>query len=584
MCEVSTGDCFEPECERDRECGIGQICEGGRCLTDTAEDRDQDGVPDLEDSCPDVANADQEDNDGDGQGDACDTDDDNDGIEDDEDNCPLASNEDQTDTDGDGQGDACGADNDGDSIGDDEDNCPLIANEDQTDTDEDGQGDACDADDDGDNDPDDSDCAPLNRNINHNALEACNGLDDDCDGDVDEGSGNDGCQNFYVDGDGDGFGQGNPQCLCAPDGEFVVQELGDCDDDDRNANPDAQESCNDKDDNCDGAIDELWEPEKGTACDSPDDVDQCLGGALVCTEDQQGLRCSDGPEPDSDPEVCDGGDNDCDDVVDEGFALGVECTVGRGACQNTGTTICNPDNAQDTICNVGPLAPGVEMCGDDIDNDCDGRIDEGFDELNDPCTIDTNVGMCREGTFACAGEDLICEADFAPFSVDEICDDQDNDCDGETDEDGQWPDPDDHEPNNTFFEGLPNSGPEFDTVTSLQYFSSSANFHNASDTDTYVAEGIPGFSRFLLCRLRNMPSVNMEARIRVSLIGVQGRPVIGDRSANLSNDEVYLESLSNTNGALPPYQFAISVDARSGIGPCFSTYEVECKFSSRRAW
>ena len=83
-------------------------------------DSDNDGVPDTNDNCPNVANADQADSDGDGAGDACD-------------NCPNVANADQADSDGDSVGDAC-------------DNCPETQNATQDDCDADGVGDVCDAD------------------------------------------------------------------------------------------------------------------------------------------------------------------------------------------------------------------------------------------------------------------------------------------------------------------------------------------------------------------------------------------------------------------------------------------------------
>jgi hypothetical protein len=109
-------------------------CEGG--------DMDSDGVPDITDNCPSIANPTQTDSDGDGDGDACDNcqfvanpdqrDVDSDGIGDECDGCPANPNPSQADSDTDGRQDAC-------------DNCPSIANVSQADTDADLIGDACDA-------------------------------------------------------------------------------------------------------------------------------------------------------------------------------------------------------------------------------------------------------------------------------------------------------------------------------------------------------------------------------------------------------------------------------------------------------
>jgi hypothetical protein len=212
----------------------------------TIPDGDGDGVLDSVDNCPTTPNTDQLDSDGDGQGNACDSDDDNDGVPDGGDNCPIVANPNQLDTDGDGQGDACDSDDDGDGAPDSGDNCPLVANPDQIDTDGDGQGDACDNDDDGDGVPDDDgngggDNCPLVPNPDQadsdgdGTGDACE-TDDDNDGvpDVD-----DNCPTVanpdQLDSDGDGVGDAcevpttGPLATCtqfAPTNSVATGETG----------------------------------------------------------------------------------------------------------------------------------------------------------------------------------------------------------------------------------------------------------------------------------------------------------------------------------------------------------------------
>lgn len=177
-----------------------------------SHDTDNDGILDDEDNCPAIANADQADNDGDGQGDVCDADDDADAILDVHDNCPFVANFDQADQDGDQVGDVCDPDIDGDTILNTTDNCPLIANADQSDLDGDGLGDACDPDDDNDGVLDVSDNCPLIANADQGDLDA-DGLGDVCDPDDDNDGVADASDNcpFIAnsdqnDFDGDGLG------------------------------------------------------------------------------------------------------------------------------------------------------------------------------------------------------------------------------------------------------------------------------------------------------------------------------------------------------------------------------------------
>lgn len=162
-------------------------------LHDTTPDADADGVPDGVDNCPDVFNPDQADFDGDGMADACDADDDNDGQTDaDEIACgsdPMNAASQAADNDADDSPDCVDPDDDNDGVADTTDNCPLTGNADQADNDNDGQGDVCDGDDDNDGDPDDTDCALLDPAINHSAPEVADGIDNNCDGQIDEGTG-----------------------------------------------------------------------------------------------------------------------------------------------------------------------------------------------------------------------------------------------------------------------------------------------------------------------------------------------------------------------------------------------------------
>jgi hypothetical protein len=108
------------------------------------------------------------------------------------------------------------------------------------------------ADTDGDGTPDAGDCAPLDPNRHPGATEVCNGLDDDCDGLIDEGV----STTFYKDGDGDGFGNAgiSVQACAAPPG--YVTDNTDCNDTNASIHPGATEICDGIDNDCDGLIDE----------------------------------------------------------------------------------------------------------------------------------------------------------------------------------------------------------------------------------------------------------------------------------------------------------------------------------------
>ena len=153
-------------------------------------DADNDGVRDDMDNCPDMANEDQGDFDGDGIGDVCDPDDDNDGVIDTED-CDFRDasiavsvgdtcNDGNTATVNDVITSTCEcrgvvrADGDADGIADDEDNCPTNPNADQSNNDGDSMGDVCDPDDDNDGVLDGDDCFPNDATRSFSIGDSCN--------------------------------------------------------------------------------------------------------------------------------------------------------------------------------------------------------------------------------------------------------------------------------------------------------------------------------------------------------------------------------------------------------------------------
>ena len=171
--------------------------------------------------------------------------------------------------------------------------------------------------------------------------------------------------------------------------------------------------------------------------DPPEIPGVCRYGSRTCTFDGW-TECTGAVGPSE--EVCDGLDNDCDAVVDETFPEQHQlCGFVEGA--DYGVGICTPgvmkcDNGG-LYCD-GHVGPSEEVC-DGLDNNCNGSVDEGVANTTAIVCYDgpdgtMAIGECRAGVRYCTdgGFDGPCDGQVLP--VEEICDDLDNDCDGEVDE------------------------------------------------------------------------------------------------------------------------------------------------------
>ena len=283
---------------------------------------------------------------------------------------------------------------------------------------------------------DDSDCMDSSASIYPGAAEYCNGSDDDCDGAIDEYDAVD-SSTWYADADGDGFGDAattTPACS-VPSG--YVADATDCDDAAASTNPDADEYCDGHDDDCDGDVDEdsavdadTWyldgdgdgygvDSSTSDACEQPsgyaayggdcDDGDtaynpgaaetdcadpndyNCDGSTTYTDADGDGFAaCEDCDDADYNAhpgadEYCDGHDDDCDGDTDEDDAADVstfyvdsdgdgygDIGFSRDACSAPTGYVVDASDCDDGDAAISPGS--VEVCGDGLDNDCDGTM------------------------------------------------------------------------------------------------------------------------------------------------------------------------------------------------------------------
>ena len=299
----------------------------------------------------------------------------------------------------------------------------------------------------------DGDCVDTDPSIFPGAEEVCDGVDNNCDGEVDEGFSP---VTYFPDTDGDGHGDSDISVeSCTPlDGYSTIG--GDCDDTDATVFEGAAERCDTIDNDCDGEVDEdilsTWYHDgdgdrwgsalEVSACDPGPDWVETTGD---CDDDDARAH----PEGE---EVCDYVDNDCDGDTDEGVepATFFEDSDGDGhGIAEIMMESCELPDGYATVaddCDDGEATthPGAEEVCDFADNNCDGEIDEGVepetyyldadeDEHGNPLVY---LESCTPvGGYTTVGDD--CDDDAVAIHPEalEVCNGVDDDCDSLIDDD-----------------------------------------------------------------------------------------------------------------------------------------------------
>jgi hypothetical protein len=309
----------------------------------------------------------------------------------------------------------------------------------------------------------DDDCDDANAVVSPEAEEVCDQVDNNCNGESDEGV----TTTYYADDDGDRYGNSSDttQACYVPDG--YVENDTDCDDTNAATNPGAREICDQIDNNCNGLINEgglcnehtyyrdadadgYGDPDDSIEVTNPSPPNGYVGNNSDCNDANATIN----PEAE---EVCDQTDNNCNSAVDEGGACGqytyYKDTDGDGygdpddATTSSDSTppdgyVANNTDCDDENAEIKPSA--TEAC-DEVDNNCNGQVDEGVTTTYYADGDGDGSGNAGAATQACSAptgyveDNTDCDDINAAVhpGAQEVEDGIDNDCDGEIDEDIQ---------------------------------------------------------------------------------------------------------------------------------------------------
>ena len=300
-----------------------------------------------------------------------------------------------------------------------------------------------------------NDCDDNQVSVFPGASEVCNAIDDDCDGEIDE----DLLLGLFFDADGDGHGDPNIPSSNCTDREGYVYYNDDCDDTDASIHPYQVELCDDIDNNCNGIVDELvnqyyyYDGDGDGYGDYATFIQACEPIANFVDNDDDCDDIDSAMHPNA-TEYCNQRDDDCDGVIDEdsvdaplwyydvdgdGYGSGF---ITMYDCQQPTHYVDNNADCDDTRPTVFP--GGVEYCNS-LDNDCNGLIDDNpvngvywyadydNDDYGDPVQ---SIYQCTQ-PFDHILNNTDCDdgLDDVHPNADEYCNGEDDDCDGVVDND-----------------------------------------------------------------------------------------------------------------------------------------------------